>query len=416
MGLRVLVMTNLYPPHYIGGYELVCLDVVNYLRNRGHAVTVLTSTYGLARPRVDGEVHRVLAFPQPATLSRRELIQREWRHRQAFRRALAEAKPDVIHVFSLYGVPQSLLYAAHRSGVPVVYDFSAEWLSLGCLDDLWVRFWAAPAGRPYRQASKAVVRRVLDLWLPTGRECLDLSCSYFTSRRIREIFVGKGFPVADAAIIYRGVDLGRFHPETRQVQDGPVRLLFAGRLARDKGFHTVVEAMEIMARAGTVERVALSAAGLPQDPEYLAGLQRTLHASSLREHVRFLGQVPWERMPDLYRDHDVYLLPSVFEEPFSIGLLEAMASGLAVVGTMTGGSREVLVDEENSLTFPAENAPALAAQLQRVLDPALRARLAAAGRRTVEQRFPLDRILSEIEAFLQNAVARHRAGWRGGWM
>jgi glycosyltransferase involved in cell wall biosynthesis len=174
--------------------------------------------------------------------------------------------------------------------------------------------------------------------------------------------------------------------------------------------------MEIMARAGTVGRVALSVAGPAQDPEYLAGLQRSLHASPLREHVRFLGQVPWERMPELYQDHEVYLLPSVFEEPFSIGLLEAMASGLAVVGTTTGGSREVLVEGENSLTFPAEDAPALAAQLQRVLDPTLRARLAAAGRRTVEQRFPLDRILSEIETFLQDAVAQHRAGRRGGGM
>jgi glycosyltransferase involved in cell wall biosynthesis len=253
-GLRILTISNLYPPFYLGGYELVCLDVVNYLRDRGHAVTVLTSSYGLTSPQVDGGVHRVLAFPTPPTLSRRELIRREWRHRQAFRRVLAQAEPDVIHVFSLYGVSQSLLYAAHRFRVPVVYDFSAEWLSPGCLGDLWVRFWAAPAGRPYRQAAKAVVRRVLDRWLPTGREHLDLSYSYFTSQRIREIFVGKGFPVAGSAIIYRGVDLRRFRSEPRPISGGPVRLLFAGRLARDKGLHTVVEAMEIMARAGTVGR------------------------------------------------------------------------------------------------------------------------------------------------------------------
>jgi glycosyltransferase involved in cell wall biosynthesis len=295
-----------------------------------------------------------------------------------------------------------------------VYDFSAEWLSPQCADDPWLRFWAMPAGRPHRKVAKAIVRRLLDRRLPTGRESLDLSRCYFTSKRIREIFVSKGFPVAGAAIIYRGVDLRRFHPVPRRFPDGPLRLLFAGRLTKDKGLHTVIEALGLLAKTGAEGRVSLSVAGPEQDAGYAREVHRAIQVSRLDTWVRYLGLIPWDRMPELYHDHEVYLLPSIFEEPFSIGLLEAMASGLPVVGTTAGGSREVLVEGENSLTFPAGDAAALAAQLWRVLDPNLRARLAVAGRRTVEERFPLERILSQIEAFLQDAVAQHRAGRQGG--
>ena len=413
--LRLLVISNLYPPKYLGGYELGCADIVDALRERGHEVTVLTTRHGLEEPRVEGYVHRCLSFrPDYADGSLAAIFQREREDQRTLARLIAVMKPDLIYVFSLYGASMALLLTAQRTGCPVVYAFSSEWLEPQYQGDPWLGLWAHDAATRHRRALKWLVRRFAEPLLPTGLEDLNLCYSYFTSRRLRELFLAKGLPVEKAEIIHWGVDLRRFRPEPRQIRDEPVRLLFAGRLARDKGLHTVVEAMEIMAKVGTVGRVVLSVAGPPQDSKYLAGLLSFLRASPLREHVRFLGQVPWERMPELYQDHEVYLLPSVFEEPFSIGLLEAMASGLAVVGTTTGGSREVLVDGDNSLTFPAEDAPALAAQLQRVLDPTLRARLSAAGRQTVEQRYPLERIHSKVEAFLQGAVAQHRAGRQRG--
>ncbi|MFA5026616.1 MAG: glycosyltransferase family 4 protein, partial [Candidatus Methylomirabilota bacterium] len=289
--LRILVLTNLYPPHYIGGYELVCLDVVNHLRRQGHAVTVLTSSFGLTSPALDGEIHRTLTFQTPLALSRGDLIRREWQARQAFRRAIARSAPDVIYHFCLFGIPKSLLYAAQRIGVPVVYDFSAEWLYPDCGDDLWFRFWGSPAGRPHRQVAKAVLRRFLDPWFPTGRETLDLSRSYFTSERIKEIFLRAGFPVADAAVIYRGVDTRRFQPAPERIPPGPLPLLFAGRITKDKGLHTVIEALGILTKTGLAGSVSLTVAGPEQDATYANEVRRTIRSLCLEDQIRFVGLV-----------------------------------------------------------------------------------------------------------------------------
>ena len=59
--MRILVATNLYPPHYIGGYELRCRDIVEGLVKRGHDVYVLTSNYAVGRNVVEGNVYR--CFP-----------------------------------------------------------------------------------------------------------------------------------------------------------------------------------------------------------------------------------------------------------------------------------------------------------------------------------------------------------------
>jgi glycosyltransferase involved in cell wall biosynthesis len=121
--------------------------------------------------------------------------------------------------------------------------------------------------------------------------------------------------------------------------------------------------------------------------------------------VTFLGKVPAEHMAQVYMAHDVLVFPSIWEEPFSLTLIEAMASGLAVVGTTTGGSAEILRDGVNSLTFKADDPEDLARQLQRLIeDPHLRQRLATAGQRTVRQTFNIHRSVDQIEELLGAAI------------
>ena len=80
-----------------------------------------------------------------------------------------------------------------------------------------------------------------------------------------------------------------------------------------------------------------------------------------------------------------------------------MASGVAVVGTRVGGATEILVEEENSLTFPPGDAAVLAGQIKRLIDsPDLRTRLAGSGRQTATTKFDLTRMTTEIEAYLDS--------------
>jgi glycosyltransferase involved in cell wall biosynthesis len=84
-----------------------------------------------------------------------------------------------------------------------------------------------------------------------------------------------------------------------------------------------------------------------------------------------------------------------------------MACGLVVIGTTTGGTPELLQDSENGLTFPAEDARQLATKIELVVkDQHLRARLGAAARLTVEQRFTLGHMVDQIEGIFTEVVAQ----------
>ncbi len=86
---------------------------------------------------------------------------------------------------------------------------------------------------------------------------------------------------------------------------------------------------------------------------------------------------------------------------------EAMAAGLVVVGTTTGGTREILREGETGLTFAPEDADGLADQLAVLItNPELGCRLAQAGRQSVLENFTLDRMAQQIEDYLLDCFAR----------
>jgi glycosyltransferase involved in cell wall biosynthesis len=112
-------------------------------------------------------------------------------------------------------------------------------------------------------------------------------------------------------------------------------------------------------------------------------------------------------MPAILQQFDVLVFPSIYEEPLARITEEAMVSGLVVVGTITGGTREILSDGENGLTFAPEDADGLARQVIRLInDPDLRCRLAHNGRQTVLEHFTLDKMVNEIEVYLGEVFTR----------
>ena len=89
--MRILVISDLYPPYYIGGYELGCHDVVEGLKARGHEVKVRTSTYGIGKAQNDGDIYRWLkADVEQRPCSRGayggSFLHKEWINQSAFRK------------------------------------------------------------------------------------------------------------------------------------------------------------------------------------------------------------------------------------------------------------------------------------------------------------------------------------------
>jgi len=349
--------------------------VVERLRTRGHEVFVVTSDHGTETGRLPGsDVSRALRlyapFSRPAGLERHRRLPVDAWNARVTAQALRRVAPDRVFVWSQLRLTLGAARAAERSGVPVCYALNDEHLA---------GYAPARAGG----SPRALVSSVLDRALFRRLTLPSLALRHVTciSRRLRQNLVERGVPVSHADVIYQGIPLERFPRKTARRDDPePFRILYTGQLHAYKGVHTVVEAVaRVVGRRGA-DSLSLTVVGAgPSD--YV----RTLERAAVNLPVAFCGRQDHERLPALYREHDAFVFPSMWQEPFGLTFLEAMASGTPVVSTTCGGHGECLVDGENALTFEAGNAEALASCLERLMaSPTLAGRLAGGGRRLVE--------------------------------
>jgi glycogen(starch) synthase len=399
--MRILVVSNFYPPHFIGGYELGCRDIVDALRRRGHDVRVLTSMHGVNRPEQSGHIHRWLATDlalkiNDAAADWRKVIKKEAINRRAFERICRSFTPDLVYVWNATHISLSIALRAERMGLKVCYFISDHWLTEWERDALY-----SLARRTPRRLHRKLAWRLLMKWLRVNgtlmRDDLDLSRVQFASRFLKQAALDAGLSVADAEVIHWGIDIERF--PFNDAARRPARLLYVGQLTALKGVHTAIEALKQIRENSLHREATLTVVGGPDYDDRLHWLAASLGVGSF---VHFTGLLPREQLPDIYRAHDLLIFPSVWDEPFSITLLEAMACGLAVIGTNTGGSAEILRDEENALIFAKEDANRCAEQVSRLLKDAARfERIRREGRRTVEGRFRLDCMVDHIERELR---------------
>ncbi len=407
--MRILFISSFYPPHEIGGLSQMVYDLQEPLRLRGHETAVLTSLHGVEHPVVEADnVWRTLHLD--ADLQRyqpRSLMSYGQRRDETLRRtqtAVETFQPDVAIVFETYNLTPGVPWLVEQL-LPgrVVYYLAS---TMPYQPDLHSAYWLAPAGSRLRTLGKQILT-------PVALRPIRRDLNRFQLAFNHVVCVSEAARIANAAalgrdpatftVIYNGVELDEFFPSNTAAKtstwEDDVRILFAGNVVPHKGVHTVIEALALLRERGETTPASLTIAGSGLD-NYEAELNEMVDKLGLGGAVRFLGRVPREAIPELMREHDLFVLPSIWEEPLSRVMQEAMASGLAVVGTDTGGSTEGLVHEETGLIFSAGDADALATQLQRLIDdPALARKLAQAGRLMVEDKFDFVRFIDEIEAY-----------------
>lgn len=386
--MRILVVSNYYPPNHVGGYEIACKQAVDALRARGHDVAVLTSTHGVARPTVEDGVHRLLSH-RPHDWHRRARARRspripfiELRNRVVFRRAARALRPDVVQFWNMAQISLSAVDQAQRMGLPVSFYIHDSWLARVPIVDPWYRLGLRMSGRE-----------------PSFRNV------QFASTYLLETALAAGRDLPDAEVAYWGVDTNVF--TFRRDVRPPRRLLYVGQLAEHKGVHVALEAFAgARDQIGNRVPLTLTVAGPCIDERYLASLRKVVDERRLYGEVAFRGALPLGELPGLYAAHDVLIFPSCSEnEGLPLTLLEAMASGTVVCGTTAGGARELVQDGRNAVAVPIGDVDACTEGLVRLVgDQALSERLRTEARRMVETQFDIDETLTAIERGLERAA------------
>lgn len=398
--MRVLVVTNMYPPHHYGGYELNCQEFVERLRAAGDDVLVLTSDIrvrdaapGPADPGVRRELplywqdHVVLRPPM------REALSRQRRAEATFDAAVDEHRPDVVSIWHLGALPVSLLGRCHDRGLPLVHVVNDDWLVYATTIDGWLRRWRRLG------PLAALAERLL------GTRCRPPAIArhgafVFVSQAVRLAAEGAGHDFASATVGYCGVNTEHFPPGAVLPKAGwGWRLLHVGRIDARKGIDTVIAAL-----AELPEQATLDVIGWGED-DHRRALELQARQLGLGDRVRF-ATCGRDELRGRYADADVVVFPPRWGEPFGLVPLEAMACATPVVATGTGGSGEFLLDGVNCLRVGPDDPAGIAAAVRRLADdPALRAQLVAGGLATAEE-LSLDRWLDLL-------VAWHRAAASG---
>jgi glycosyltransferase involved in cell wall biosynthesis len=322
--------------------------------------------------------------------------------------------PDIIFVWGMWSMSKLVPALAERL-MPsrVVYFLSDYWPAA---KDPHTKYWQSPPRKWLMHIPKRILCWLtLSLIFRDTSPILEMKNTICVSRAVKDILIESGIPIENSHVIHGGTDVNRFPCyQPRNFKIRPLTFLYAGQIVEHKGVHTAIEALSLIVNQKKIGDVKLIIAGSGH-PHYEKRLHKMVAEEELQDYVTFLGLVPKADMPVVMQRSQVLIFPSIYEEPFARMTQEAMLSGLVVIGTTTGGTKEILWEGENGLIYQPEDAVGLATQIGKLIDdPSLCQRLAVSGRETVLNNFTLSKMVDQIEAYLLevknegNMTPRHR--------
>lgn len=195
----------------------------------------------------------------------------------------------------------------------------------------------------------------------TKKVIVNTSLFIARSNRSRHALRSLGIPGKKIKVIYHGVNLKRFHPLLRKKAPGTKVFLFVGEMEKYKGVGLILEAWKIYFKKNSNDRLIMVGPG-----SMGSEVKKT-------KGVEYLGFKTHQKLPEIYRRANVFLSPSInrfvgpilwWEEFFSYTLMEAMASGLSIIASDSGGIPEEV--EKDNIVIPQGNVQALLSAMNKV--------------------------------------------------
>jgi glycosyltransferase involved in cell wall biosynthesis len=426
--MKIVVFSNLYPPMFLGGYEIGASQIVAELHGRGHETLILSAHEYFFQQPTSGYLHRTRGggergevvdtglcvlgslpglFRYHPLLATRRLASIP-KVRRAYNEAVCDFRPDLALVFNPLGVVapvlDDLIDYSRASGMPVHAYVSDNWLARWPdVNPLW------PTIEHYRRSR---YRLISTPWRAVGRLLFEagllpepvpfIDQHYYCSDYIRRISRRGCAGIAGHDVVHWGLQkAGRLPalPPAHFDRAEPLTLVFAGQLLEHKGLVVLLRALR---RCREKHRLVV----VGDDATDHAASCKTLAAKlGVLEQTHFLGRKKNEEMLELLaRSGHVLVVPSVWDEPFSIVVLEGMGVGLPVIASDTGGTSEAVTDGETGFLFPRGDAKALAAVVDRLeADRSLCHRVGARAREMVRRRFTMEGMVDQILARVPSA-------------
>ncbi len=415
--MRILIATDAFPP-VSGGSGWSTYELARGLRARGHRVFIV-QPYA-ERPPVAYGGFDVIGFPASAPSA--PFIRNYFRNERLYRRLssfltglIGREQIDLIHAQHELTGPASIR-AAHAAGIPSVCTIRDYWplcywndlvvdpaagdICPACSSGAMTRCLPPRVGRawpiaapfiPYMRSNLKLKQRDL-----AGADAV-IAVSHAVAGHLR---ARADLSAVRIEVLPNGVDVNEVRAHVRASSRPLAKpyALFIGKLARNKGAGALVDVvrqsnlqMPLVVVGDGPERASLieAAARAHVDVKVLQWLDR-------QEVFRWLGHAA------------LLIFPSNWPEPLSRVLIEASALCVPIAAMNTGGTSDVIADEETGLL--STSADELAADVSRLaLDESLRIRLGAGAGKRAEATFDVPVVVGRVEALYDDVLARHRA-------
>jgi len=287
------------------------------------------------------------------------------------RRAVARHRPDIVHLHSTFGgVVGRILHALQRqSGVKIVYT---------------------PHAFPFMMQSSQLKQSTYAKVEAQFAKLADaIVC---VSEYERQAAISAGLPADRLKLIYNGVSWpARASGVARQREGGPLRLLFVGRLDRQKGLDVLLAALH----------------QLPPHSFHLTVVGASVNDADGQcalPNVEYKGWVPHDQLGSFYREADVLVMPSRWEG-FALVPLEALSHGLPVVASRCCSMPEVITHNETGLLFDVDDSAELAQCLEMTSRDQFQ-KLGREGQRFVKAMFTQDGMHAKTLDLYHELVAK----------
>lgn len=358
--MKILVISSFFDPDEVGGAERMVRRLVDALPSGFEPEIACLAPDGHAETRnVNGVlVHRLPlrnVYQLHPAQERPAFLKPLWHAidsanipmSRALERIVSRVQPDIVHTHNVTGFSPLIWASLGRRRIPIVHTLHDHYL-------LCARSTMFSGG-------KNCVSRHLSCRVYSAvrlRFSSNVSAVIGVSRYILDRHLAAGaFPNASIRRVIRNPMFTGPPPQARSVPEaeGPLRIGFLGRLDLPKGLDVLLSACDAL----TLADWTLDIGGVGT-PKY----EHDLRSRFARPNVRFLGMVD---ASDFLASIDVLVVPSLWNEPLPLVVIEAFASGIPVVASRLGGIPEIVEDERTGFLVPPGSSQALTAVLERLI-------------------------------------------------
>ena len=337
--MRVLMLNYEYPP-LGGGGSNACKYILKEFAKKNLEVDLVTSSpSNKFETETIGDTVCIYKLPVNKKdihyWTQREIMSYSWKAKKFIDKLMKEKEYDVCHAF--FGIPCGAIAYLFRRKMPYIVSLRGSDVP-GFNDRFGLQYvFLTP-----------IIKQV---WKQAGAVVAN-------SEGLKDLAL-KSSPDQEISVIYNAIDISEFRPDLNEANsNGETKVVCVSRLIERKGIRFLIEAIGKL-KDRDVKLILVGEGNQEEE------LKKLAVDSRISDRVDFKGYMDHDSIADLYRTSDVFVLPSL-NEGMSNALLEAMASGLPVIVTDTGGTSELI--DGNGVVVPMSDSNAIAEAIREFMD------------------------------------------------